>query len=276
MPPFVSTVVHFPAPGGATAPLVGTLHAPTPPPLPPATPTAVLCHGLADHRDTRLLTALASGLETAGIASLRFDFGGNGDSAAVRPFKFGNCREEAGDVRAAVAAVADWGGRVVATAGHSKGGSSVILAGEAAPCVVNIAGRFDHTPRSALVTRFGEETLAAVQQADEEGVPIVWRLAGQPTEWRLTQADIEDRVTTNMAAAAAALPPTTRVLHIHGADDAVVPPSAAASYADATRHCAESRLVYIEGGDHNFTNDAHLSQLVDAVVAFVVAGLSER
>ena len=285
MPPFVATTVQFATPGTA-APLVGTLLAPTPPSLPHATPVALLCHGLADHRDTRLLKSLATGLEAAGVASLRFDFGGNCDSVCARPFRFGNVRAEGFDVRAAAAAVTAWGGRVIAACGHSKGASSVLLAAAgvgappecadtpplASPSIVNIAGRFDH---SVLKERFGESVLASLAAAGDAGVPIVWRLGASstPTEWRLTAADVDDRLTTDMAAACARVPASTRVLHVHGSRDATVPPAAAAAFAEATAHCATCDLSYIEGGDHNFTDDAHLAQLVERVVAFVVAGL---
>ena len=104
---------------------------------------------------------------------------------------------------------------------------------------------------------------------------IVWRLgaASTPTEWRLTAADVDDRLTTDMAAACARVPASTRVLHVHGSQDATVPPAAAAAFAEATAHCAVCDLSYIDGGDHNFTDDAHLAQLVERVVAFVVAGV---
>lgn len=283
-------IVRVPCPGAA-APLVGTL---TPaPPLPPGTPTAIVCHGLASHRDARVVTAVAAGLQAAGVATLRLDFGGNGASAGARPFRYGNCREEAGDVGAAAAAVRAAGGVVVAAVGHSKGASSVLLHGAglghttrladgdgvapvppAAATLVNIAGRFDHA--AGVADRFGADVAARLAAAGDAGERVVWRMgaAGEATAWTLTRRDLADRVSTDMGAACAALPPSARVLHVHGTADATVPPAAAPAFHAATAaRCAESRLVLVEGGDHTFSDDAHLGRVVAAVVDFVVAGL---
>ena len=142
------------------------------------------------------------------------------------------------------------------------------------PTVVNIAGRHDHADLAPLVARFGDDVLERTAAAGEAGVPLVWRVAGAPVEWRLTRADVDDRRTTDMAAAAASLPAATRVLHVHGAEDAVVPPSAAAAYGDGTAHCAVSRVLLVDGADHNFTEEEALAALVEAVVAFVREGVT--
>lgn len=43
-------------------------------------PLVIICHGFTSNKNEPLLTTLADDLEAAGIASLRFDFNGHGDS----------------------------------------------------------------------------------------------------------------------------------------------------------------------------------------------------
>lgn len=62
-------------------------------------PAVILCHGYAGHRNDCILPRLAAELSTAGIASLRFDYAGNGASEGT--FKIGNYWEEVEDIRAA-------------------------------------------------------------------------------------------------------------------------------------------------------------------------------
>ena len=43
-------------------------------------PLVIICHGFTGNKNEPLLTSLANNLEAAGIASIRFDFNGHGDS----------------------------------------------------------------------------------------------------------------------------------------------------------------------------------------------------
>lgn len=62
----------------------------------------------------------------AGLASLRFDFSGNGDSGGT--FRYGHYRGEAEELRAAKAHLEGQLGRTVsALIGHSKGGTSCVM-----------------------------------------------------------------------------------------------------------------------------------------------------
>eukprot|EP00884_Botryococcus_braunii_P010915 jgi/Botrbrau1/19825/Bobra.0124s0066.1 len=85
----------------------------------------ILCHGLADHRDSFVYPELANVLAASGISTLRFDFCGNGMSDGI--FKYANFREEVEDVRAAVEFLKRKGLEVVALVGHSKGAATVLL-----------------------------------------------------------------------------------------------------------------------------------------------------
>ena len=142
-----------------------------------------------------------------------------------------------------------------------------------------------------------KEAKEAKELEAEGGVPLTWR-AGKnkkPLAWRLTAADLEDRLSTDMGALCRRLPPATRLLCVHGTEDATVPPSAAERYreAAATATAGEEgagagakktrrpllfppRVVMVEGADHNFTERAKADELVDAVVDFISETLRVR
>ena len=306
-------------------------------------PVSVLAHGLADDRDSFVLPRLAEELAArAGVASLRFDFRGSGESGGE--FNFGNAATADGDPADLEAAVEFLNGfssraeeeddedcdkeqplllfEVVALLGHSKAGSAVVSyaarrgggggkgeEGEAkakareerdplfVPLIINVAGRFDHADPRAITSRFGDDIFERVRELEAEGgVPLTWR-AGKnkkPLAWRLTAADLEDRLSTDMGALCRRLPPATRLLCVHGTEDATVPPSAAERYREAAAGEAEAgeaeageagaktsrppllsppRVVMVQGGDHNFTQRAKADELVDAVVDFISEGL---
>lgn len=174
------------------------------------------------------------------------------------------------------------------------------------PMIINVAGRFDHADPLAITARFGDNIFEALKEAGEEGVPFTWRVGSRlrtpekedggsggsagsdgdgdakkqkkqkkTLEWRLTAADLEDRLTTDMGALCGRLPARTRLLCVHGAEDATVPPSAAERYREAAapRLLSPPRVVMVEGADHNFTDAEKASELVDAVVEFISEGL---
>ena len=302
-------------------------------------PVSVLAHGLADDRDSFLLPRLAEELALRiGVASLRFDFRGNGESGGA--FRFGNAATRDGDPADLEAAVEfllrgeheeepRLRFRVVALLGHSKAGSAVVSYAAArgggggrggskeedekkkkdvdgeeeekepettaadplfVPLIINVAGRFDHADRAAIASRFGDDIFSRVREEAEDqgagGVPFTWRVGSRKAkkEWRLTAADLADRLGTDMGALCGQLPAETRILCIHGTEDATVPPSAAVRYREAAVEGAEAksrsllfppRVVMVEGADHNFTRREKADELVEAVVAFVAEGLRE-
>ncbi len=102
----------------------------TPEGLTPPFPGAVLCHphpAIGRNMETPVIMALARSLDGAGIATIRFNFRGVGDSQGT----FSQGVEEAQDVSAALDLFRDWRGinaRRMALVGYSFG-SQVILRG---------------------------------------------------------------------------------------------------------------------------------------------------
>ena len=208
---------------------------------------------------------------------------------------------------------------VVALLGHSKAGSAVVSYAARrrrgggggseegnddddsddplfVPRIINVAGRFDHGDRAAITSRFGDDIFERVKEAEERrgegegggggcgggGVPFRWRVgrSKRALEWRLTAADLEDRLKTDMGALCAQLPPQTQLLCVHGTEDATVPPSAAERYREAAAMTGGSatttKVVLVEGADHNFTQRDKADQLIDTVVEFISEGISKK
>lgn len=224
----------------------------------------ILCHGYASFKNGFHLPALAAALADAGYNSLRFDFTGNGDSEGH--FKFANYIGEVGDIQAAKSFLEQQEGqRVIGLLGHSKGGDDVILYAKLhgdIPLVINVAGRFDL--KEGIEQRFGADIFNRVLH--EQVVLPAQRDDGHSWTWQLTPEDLEERLSLDMAAAAAAVK-HVKVLTIHGTADKVIPVEDGRKFAATLQG---NRIVEVEGADHNFTGSStHLQQLIAAVLNFL-------
>lgn len=86
-------------------------------------PVVIICHGLTGHKDEAQLTSLADSLLAHGIASVRFDFNGHGESDT--PFSQHTISKELDDLQAVFEYVRglDWvDASRIALSGHSQGG----------------------------------------------------------------------------------------------------------------------------------------------------------
>lgn len=265
---------------------------PSPSRAPGPRPLALLAHGYMSHRDAPVLVRLADALSRVGVASLRWDFAGNGDSAGR--FRYGGYRREAREIGAAAALARGRGYRVAALAGHSKGAtSSVVFAGGgggeggAVPPnlrVVNLAGRFGVS--EGVERRLGAGALDALRRDGRvDGLPGR-RASGEPFAWTLHARDLEDRLSTDVGAYCAAVAAAAagggwadaqagapRVLSIHCEGDEVVPAGEAARFHGALGgERGGHRLVVLPGGDHCFGEEAAAAAMVEEVVAWCCGG----
>ncbi|GAB0497302.1 hypothetical protein MMPV_008634 [Pyropia vietnamensis] len=225
---------------------------------------AVLCHGFRDSKAAPLLAEVAAGLAAVGVASLRIDFRGCGESGGE--WAFGNYAEEAADVAAAVEWLRTGGGgssggsdsdrggngddpgrrwSVDAVAGHSKGAGSVLLyaSRNAFPgLVVNIAGRFHM--RDGVRRRLGEDRWAALWRDGTVAMP----------GYTVTRESVEARFALDMGVIAAGLSPEATLLTIHGDKDDVIPVADAAAYVGVVPLGARHTARILEGACHKFVD----------------------
>lgn len=98
--------------------------------MPKACPIVILCHGFTANRNGGLETGIANSLEAQGIASIRFDFNGHGESEGdFVQMTVPNEIEDAKHVYEWVKADGRFGN--IGIAGHSQGGVvTAMLAGQ--------------------------------------------------------------------------------------------------------------------------------------------------
>ncbi|KAF8057878.1 hypothetical protein HT031_005824 [Scenedesmus sp. PABB004] len=236
--------------------LVGTLTEPEPGGAggdPELAPVVILAHGWMGSRHSELLVRLATALgRSAGLAALRFDFSGCGDSGG--DLRYGQYRSEARELHAARAFVeGSLGRRVGGLVGHSRGATDALLAaadGDDWPCVVALAARCDL--QGGVLQRLGADVLAALDAHGQ--VEMRGRSAARGAfSWTLRREDLDDRLATDVAAACGRIA-RTPVLVVHGSADADVP-LADARAIDAAL-AGPHELVVLQGADHLFTGAA--------------------
>ena len=128
------------------------------------------------------------------------------------------------------------------------------------PLVINLAGRFI-PGRASLERRFGEGILERLQRDGPIERKETWGT------WAITYDDVRERIDLPMDSYAEAIAANQRVtlLCIHGREDAVI------HYSESER-CARlsgSRVVIIEGGDHNYSSPVSALAMIDEVVSFI-------
>jgi uncharacterized protein len=147
-------------------------------------------------------------------------------------------------------------------AGHSKGGNSVLLYAaihDDVANVVNVAGRFNL--QRGITDRFGTDIFERIA-ADKQVTMKQSRDDGFLFEWTLTKWSLQDRMDTDMQAAARNIR-MTEVLTIHGTKDRVIPVEDAHQWGGVvTNH----QLKLIDGADHSFLLPEHSDQMIAAVV----------
>ena len=102
----------------------------TPDVMPKHCPIVILCHGFGGARNNGLFNGIADGLEKLGIATIRFDFNGHGESEG--DFQQMTVPSEVGDARRVYEYIkADPRFGRIGIAGHSQGGVvTAMLAGQ--------------------------------------------------------------------------------------------------------------------------------------------------
>jgi dipeptidyl aminopeptidase/acylaminoacyl peptidase len=205
-------------------------------------PAVLLLHGTASSRDEvgGLFAALADGLAERGIASLRIDFAGCGDSARSQTDL--TVTGELADARAAftwLAAREEVDAARVAVLGFSQGGTIAgLLAGAEPRLAALVSWSSGVVPWAELDSPFAA-AFAGGEDAAE--VDLGFRTFVFSRTWwdEVRQADV--------AAAVAAF--AGPVLAIAGTADAAVPPSASAELLAAVAS-TDTMLVEVRGADH--------------------------
>lgn len=244
--PVQSAEVTFPGRPGRR--LAGTWHTPSAGPVRGA---VVVAHGMLSSRASPKHRELCDRAASHGLAALRFDFAGRGESVGV-PGDL-TVTGEIADLLAAVAWVRDRVGAPFAVVGSSLGGTVAILAATRArpEALVTVAApaELPVQPRPAWTST---STAHADDVADDEPEAVV------PATF-FADARLHDPV-------AAARSVRCPWLVIHGALDEVVPVDHARSFVGA---CASTTLCIHPHAGHRFWSPSHRRWLVDRAIEFV-------
>lgn len=238
-------------------------------------PLVVMIHGHGGSREEAgSFTRVANRLASAGIASIRMDFPGCGESD--EPFYRNNLTNMLADVRAAQAyaqanVVVD--PRHVALLGYSMGGRLAALASATNDyrAIVMWAPAVENGASDVVDMLGGDERYAQMRAtAASDGYVDFETFWGQPQQLGLQWfEDMEQSMPLDAIAAFRG-----DLLLIHGGEDRVVLP-AVSEHAVAVAAKANSvSLTIIDAADHGFGlfdgRDAIAAQLIDDTVGFLV------
>ncbi len=208
-------------------------------------PLVVICHGFTANKNQPMLMKLADYLEAAGIASIRFDFNGHGDSEGR--FQDMTVPNEIEDVKHVIEYARDMRGVTsVSVAGHSQGG------------VVT----------SMVAGQLGSEEIKSIALMAPAAVLRDDAIRGLLFGNQYDSINLAEYYDFDIGRGAQTLPiyETAEnydgpVFIVHGLIDTVVPYTYALRYQEIYHGGAELELL--EGFDHSFTqNDAVPARLV--------------
>eukprot|EP00922_Rhytidocystis_sp_ex-Travisia-forbesii_P050622 GHVS01075215.1.p1 GENE.GHVS01075215.1~~GHVS01075215.1.p1 ORF type:complete len:357 (-),score=130.58 GHVS01075215.1:76-1044(-) len=178
---------------------------------------AILCHGLFCSKNHHLLLHLAANLP---LATVRFDFHGNGQSGGDEDWNFGGYQTEVDqDIRSVVLFLRSKQLKVVALIGHSRGANNALLYAiryDDIPLVVAIASRYDMA--RGIDKHFGEARMKLLEPGGPGSFEIV---ASDGRTRRITQSSIDDRLAIDMSRVS--LIRHSKLLLVHGTADDIIP-----------------------------------------------------
>ena len=211
---------------------------------------AIIGHGVTGNKDRPFILALAEGLETAGVPTLRMSFTGNGDSEG----QFVDCTisKETEDLGSVIDAV---GERKICYIGHSMGGADGVKrpsSDSRIDALISLAGMV-HTKEFAQ-REFGEETPDEGCMWEEESCPLSSTYMNDMASL-ISLADLGAQINVPW-------------LLVHGTEDDVVP--IVDSKDIIAKATSAPEFFQIAGADHVFSDDA-LPAMVAKVVEWVKA-----
>lgn len=225
-------------------------------------PAVAFCHGFTGNKGEahRLFVQVARAMAGSGIAALRFDFRGSGDSAGE--FSTMTVAGEVADARAALRFLRRRRGidaGRIGLLGMSMGGMVACLALADDPGVraVVLWNPVAH-PKALCEARYSEQSrqqLATLGVADWYG-------------WAVGERFIEELMTVDPLSAAARI--AAPVLIVQATDDQTVPRACAEDYRRAMEGAGRAVSVhFVEGADHTFSSLAWTLEAMAASLAWM-------
>ncbi len=221
-------------------------------------PVVLLCHGFLSSKESATNRALSQRLPALGIATLRFDFFGHGESRG--PFQELTLTRCLNQTKVALSWLKAFGSPRIGLIGGSFGG--LVALHTAAQCAdLSVLGLkcpvFDYPP--LWRERLGE---AGMRGWQEEGNLSFMGPAGKA---RLGYAFYEDLARYDGERAAAEIRCPTRI--VHGDADEYVPVSQSQRLLAGIR--GEQDLVLLRGANHDFSEPFHFTRMIDLLTDWI-------
>jgi uncharacterized protein len=221
----------------------------------------VLCHGFMGYKDSWTNRTLSETLAQKGIATLRFDFFGHGESEGELQDLL--LTTFIAQTESAIAMIRGHGFTRVGLLGSSFGGLVALLVAAKVPTLSALALRCPVSDFPTLLQqRFGRMAIE------------LWRRLGRvpdsfghiPVHYRF----YEDWEQHNAYRAAEAVIVPTIV--VHGQNDEVIP---LAQSQELIRHVRGTKALHvINGADHRFSNPGHFGRMTQLLADWCVRYLS--
>jgi pimeloyl-ACP methyl ester carboxylesterase len=217
----------------------------------------VSCHGFDTTKESQTHVRIAETLNKKGIATLRFDFFGHGESDGK--FEDVTISEAMDDALQAIAFVKSRGFSKVALFGSSFGGMAALLAASKQPGLKCLALK---SPVSDYLGKLlADEDRINVEQWKKEG--FIWHETKRG-KLRLNYSFFEDAEKVSGFEAANQIKVPTLI--VHGDQDDVVPVEQSRKTASLIPNC---HLEIIEGAGHKYSNPGEFEKLLKLVSEFL-------
>jgi putative redox protein len=217
--------------------------------------TAVFAHCFTCGKDSVAATRISRELAARGVAVLRFDFTGLGQSGG--DFANTTFTSNVDDLVCAATHLRDTIGAPSVLIGHSLGGAAVLAAAHQVPevrAVVTIGAPADTAHVEHLI---GSSTA----EIEQHGVAEV-QLAGRP--FRISNHFLTDIKEQNQTACIAGL--NRALLVMHSPQDDLVGIDNARTIFDAARH--PKSFISLDGADHLLTDRADAAYVAEVLAAW--------
>ncbi len=208
----------------------------------------VMGHGVTSDKDRPWSCALSTALASAGVASLRVAFSGNG--ASQGSFAASTITKAVGDLGSVLDALEGWN---VSYVGHSMGGATGVIRAARDTRIRALVSLAAVTHSAEFVERMFGDLQPGDPMLGKEHCPFSLAL----------REDLIGIGSTTGCAQSITVP----WLLVHGTADDIVPIEHSRDLQVAAR--GRTELTELEGVDHAFTGDG-LEQLVHAVVPWLL------
>jgi esterase/lipase len=213
----------------------------------------LLLHCFLCTKHHRIMRALSSCLVSGGFTTLRFDFGGNGESEGK--VEDATYTRMLGEIEAAVSALENHGIKKIGVSGHSMGAMLALLAGKADPRIKAVAFISGSSQAARVREVFPQE---AIDKAENQGSASAFVYGRDMILKREFLLDVE-RYNVGHDAATLGKP----LLIIHGTADEIIPHFHARQLFNWAT--GAKKLELIDGADHLLRKEEHLGAVKAAV-----------